>query len=180
MAVNISTGVFAAMPINIHQRAGQLQNPHLSCCGNWWRQQHSQLLGQTTWNAVHFKGTGLSACKACAWCIWERFPAERSLSQIHLKAAKRKHLAGEGRLFQNSWMKCSYGAGVSLCHDQWIIIAFWCQWDLMRVRKRRWHQQCAPVSERHNYWVEEQAAHLLLGRMRMVPINKQRGGFLLL
>lgn len=34
MAVTISTGVFVAMPINIHQRAGQLQNPHLLCCGN--------------------------------------------------------------------------------------------------------------------------------------------------
>jgi len=41
------------------------------------------------------------------------------------------------------------------------------------VRKRRWHQQCAPVSERHNYLVEEQAAHLLLGRMRMVPVRNE-------
>lgn len=24
-------------------------------------------------------GTGLLACKACAWCLWEKFPAEQSL-----------------------------------------------------------------------------------------------------
>ncbi|KYO40056.1 hypothetical protein Y1Q_0006589 [Alligator mississippiensis] len=59
-AVSISASMFAAMLVNIHQRAGQLQYPHLLCCGNRWRQQHSQLLGQTTWIAVHFKGTGLS------------------------------------------------------------------------------------------------------------------------
>ncbi|CAM4643451.1 unnamed protein product [Lepidochelys kempii] len=58
MAVSIRAGVFSAMPVNIHQRAGQLQYPHLLCCGNQWGQQHSQLPDQTTWIAVHFKGAG--------------------------------------------------------------------------------------------------------------------------
>lgn len=32
-----------------------------------------------------FECTGLLAYKACEWCMWKWLPAERSLSQIHLK-----------------------------------------------------------------------------------------------
>lgn len=40
------------------------------------------------------------------------------------------------------------------------------------VRKRQWHQQHAPVSERH-YSMEEQSVRLLLGMMEVMPVRKE-------
>lgn len=47
--------VFAAM-LSTSTREQSSSNTHIFHARNRWRQLHSQILGQTTWIAVHFKG----------------------------------------------------------------------------------------------------------------------------